>query len=305
MKNIKPEDFIHRLVIKDDYQDYKLLTIEEGLDVINNSNCNKEDLANYITEQRLEYELCLYYEQPTDIDDIKSKNAIYQYSERIKEFSYLELMIVNDMERYQIGEKHPFDMPYNGTNDYIRMSTKQFWIALEARKNRTLSLFNELNQIEYSHLKTEVKVYLNNLEETLNKTKAGIINDFKTKIFKINRSNIKQSFEDIFRDKANAKEIKHIFKIKGYTDNEYNWIGLNKNKTELLAAYYSLKERETNTILKPGQKTTQARIFYNEFNLKVGKDKLKTDDYILDRNFTTPPSQADINIFNTLFDKLE
>lgn len=78
------------------------------------------------------------------------------------------------------------------------------------------------------------------------------------------------TFEGLFRDKDNAKKVKEIFEIKGYTiDNK--WQGLSENVSELLAAYYVLKP-----LLKiPIKDTPTARMFYNEFGLP--------EDYIADR----------------------
>ena len=104
----------------------------------------------------------------------------------------------------------------------------------------------------------------------------------------------KPTFKSLFRDPDNAKKVKDILKIKGYLNENYNWIGLNGNKTELLAAYYSLREKG---ILQSGKINPQALSFYNYFGLKI-------PEYMDKRNFTTSPASEYIEEFDVIFSSI-
>jgi len=99
------------------------------------------------------------------------------------------------------------------------------------------------------------------------------------------------TFEKLFKDSGNAKKVKDILELKEYTI-KGKWVGQNNNKTELLAAYYSLREKHG--IMRTGQTTPQTRLFYNEFGLNV-------PGYMSERALTTPPASQYIQEFNTLF----
>jgi len=101
-----------------------------------------------------------------------------------------------------------------------------------------------------------------------------------------------KTFESLFRDKDNARKVKEIFEIRGYTING-KWQGLTNDKTELLSAYYVLIP-----LLKSGQKITPtARIFYSEFGL--------SDEFINDRTLRKRPKNIEIsNEFEDIFSHL-
>ena len=104
----------------------------------------------------------------------------------------------------------------------------------------------------------------------------------------------KLKFIELFRDPDNAKKVIDILKTKGYLNEDYNWIGLNGNKTELLAAYYSLREKG---ILQSAKISPQALSFYNYFGLKI-------PEYMDKRNFTTTPSSEYIKEFDVIFSSI-
>lgn len=103
-------------------------------------------------------------------------------------------------------------------------------------------------------------------------------------------------FKDLFRppynEETKIKELKTILRTPNYTDQNNNWIGLNKNLNELATLYHIF---EVNGIMAP-QKTGEAlTVFYREFGLKVA---LKTGEgvYTVLKNITRYP-------VNTLTDK--
>ncbi len=109
------------------------------------------------------------------------------------------------------------------------------------------------------------------------------------------------TFESLFFGKENAQTVKDIFEQFHYTTkgkwqpNKQAYPVHSENKNELLAAYYVLKEKKG--VLKEGKITTQARIFYNEFGLEVGK-------YISERMLRHRPDK-DISKFGILFNSIE
>lgn len=118
------------------------------------------------------------------------------------------------------------------------------------------------------------------------KTESTFISLFKDYEPKANKSN-------------NAQKVKEIFKTHYYIDENDQWIGLTKNKTELLTAYHVLEP-----ILKSGEVTTQATIFYNEFGLLVGKGTIKNGEYITDRSIRTIPFNDSRTEFERIFASL-
>jgi hypothetical protein len=116
----------------------------------------------------------------------------------------------------------------------------------------------------------------------------------KTELFKVPKKQL--AFEELFKDKSNAKKVKEIFEMRGYTINE-KWQGLTKNKSELLAAYYVLMP-----LLNPNKPTTGARIFYNEFGLTVGSEK--DGNYITERMLTNEPFNPIRGEFEMIFSVL-
>lgn len=107
--------------------------------------------------------------------------------------------------------------------------------------------------------------------------------------------NSKQTFESLFRNRENAKIVEDIFETKDYTMNG-EWVGISKDKTELLAAYYVLKK-----ILQPGRPTPQATVFYNHFHLIVGKNNTKKGEYITARMLTEVPKNDNLKEFESIF----
>ncbi len=100
-----------------------------------------------------------------------------------------------------------------------------------------------------------------------------------------------ETFEGSFLNPDHAKTVKDILEIREYTK-EGKWMGISKNKTELLALYYVLRP-----FLNTGKPTTQARIFYNEFGLDV-------PGYMSERNLTEEPYNTDRDEFEGIFDHL-
>ena len=98
------------------------------------------------------------------------------------------------------------------------------------------------------------------------------------------------TFDDLFRDKDNARKVKEIFESHGYTING-KWHGLTNDKSELLCAYYVLVP-----LLKPHKKTPVAKIFYAEFGL--------SGNYISDRMLTNEPFNDVRKDFEVLFSDL-
>lgn len=101
---------------------------------------------------------------------------------------------------------------------------------------------------------------------------------------------IKRTFEELFRDKADASNVKQILECKGYTENGA-WQGLTTDKQELLTIFYVLKP-----LLKPIKSTSGARIFYKEFRLPP--------DYISERMFTIEPFPEYRNEIESIFSGL-
>lgn len=100
-----------------------------------------------------------------------------------------------------------------------------------------------------------------------------------------------QTFECLFKDSNIAKKVKEIFEIKGYTVNG-KWQGLSNDKSELLCAYYVLKN-----IIKPGLKVAPTvKIFYSEFGLP--------ENHITDRMMTTEPFNDIRKEFESVFSNL-
>jgi hypothetical protein len=103
---------------------------------------------------------------------------------------------------------------------------------------------------------------------------------------------------ELFTDTQDAQKVNVIFKVNGYTENG-KWIGQSKRKKELLAAYYILKP-----LLVTGKPTTQAKIFYKEFGLVVGKNDTKNGEYITERSLTNEPFNEDRDEFKRIFSHL-
>lgn len=120
------------------------------------------------------------------------------------------------------------------------------------------------------------------------------INDFKKIAHNTKTGRKDNSFIGLFRDSDHAKKVKELFEIREYTING-KWQGLTDAKTELLCAYYVLKDLG---LLKPGSKTTPtAKIFYSEFGLP--------ENYISERMFRNyPKNHQTINEFEKLFSPL-
>lgn len=86
------------------------------------------------------------------------------------------------------------------------------------------------------------------------------------------------TFEGLFKDRDNAKEVKKLFESFGYTKNG-EWVGLTDDKTELLSAYYVLRP-----LFKSGLKVTPtAKIFYSEFGL--------SSEHMNDRTYRKYPNE--------------
>jgi hypothetical protein len=102
-------------------------------------------------------------------------------------------------------------------------------------------------------------------------------------------------FESLFRYPAHPGQVKEIFETQGYTVNS-QWYGITKKDNELLAAYHALRP-----ILKPGNTTAQAKIFYHTFGLTVGKNNTNKGEYITDRHLRNTPLNAEIERFERIF----
>lgn len=161
---------------------------------------------------------------------------------------------------------------------------------LEMFKSRTEKL-ELLNEVAKLNIPRVLDVYY--LEEI-----QPFFNYVKHKIMTLAPGKLRKelTFEDLFRDKANALKVKKIFETNGYTLNG-KWQGLSNDKSELLYAYHVLKP-----LLKPIKDTPAARIFYYEFGLTVGPEK--EGNYITTRTFPDVPKNHKLKEFEAKFQSL-
>ena len=166
----------------------------------------------------------------------------------------------------------------------------EYFILLE-RIEQIKKLFQDTHKHQF------IFHHVNNLKEYLDLTIQAKqeINPEPVKPKKDNPN--KLTFKDLFKDPENAKKVKEILEKNHYTlngkwaANKDLYTHQTENKTELLVAYYTLKNKG---ILKQGKATPQAKIFYNEFGLKVG-------EYISDRSLRNEPPPYQQKIFEKLF----
>jgi hypothetical protein len=130
-----------------------------------------------------------------------------------------------------------------------------YWLQEELK--RYTELIDTIPSMSSSDI-IETKKYMKDLTEELDH--PGILD----------KKQIDENlWEGLFRNKDDAREVKKIFEISGCTKNGiYQGVAIKKDKRELLAAYFILIP-----LLKKGDHTKQAVIFYNEFGLKVGPKK--------------------------------
>jgi hypothetical protein len=116
---------------------------------------------------------------------------------------------------------------------------------------------------------------------------------FRDNFKPVNESTHKKggTFESLFRDSNNARKVKEIFENKGYTV-KGEWQGLANDKSELLCAYYVLKN-----LIKPGLKIAPTvKIIYSEFGLP--------ENHITDRMMTIEPFNDIRKEFEIVFSDL-
>jgi hypothetical protein len=87
-------------------------------------------------------------------------------------------------------------------------------------------------------------------------------------------------------------KLEQLFESIGYTK-KGKWVGLSGKKSELLAAYYSLRSF---SLLNPGYITRQATAFYHHFGLEIL-------NYISERMLRIEPTNQDREEFDLLFQK--
>jgi len=100
-------------------------------------------------------------------------------------------------------------------------------------------------------------------------------------------------YTELFKDKKIAHKVKVLFETTEYTTNG-KWQGISGNHSELLAAYYVLKDKN---LLNPGKITPQAKAFYKEFVLNVF-------GYISERTLRNEPFNKDREEFERIFEHL-
>jgi hypothetical protein len=144
--------------------------------------------------------------------------------------------------------------------------------------------------------------FTKSVTDTLNDTKFK--KELPADFFKIESlsKKIKEKREDkftpLFKISEHANQVKRTLESNNYTI-KGQWKGDSGQKNELLAAYHALKP-----IMNPGLRTTQAKIFYSTFGLKVGKDTTSNGEYITDRQLTIIPLSSDIEKFEKLFKEI-
>lgn len=83
---------------------------------------------------------------------------------------------------------------------------------------------------------------------------------------KDNLSGIYNRIEDVFKDKNEAKKIIVLLKSKGIIDKDEKWIGLGKNKTEVIALIEALDELQ---YLLPVKKIPRGLVFCKHFGINI------------------------------------
>jgi hypothetical protein len=212
------------------------------------------------------------------------------YSRRIESPKADDIIIIDDPRD---GFTKIAGKPNIPQKVYTKISSYDERMRLKETSKIVMYQFPENNDIESAKFEVSILKPLE-VEDyyTRKKVKAyliicrKIINEEKTLEKK------KVTFEQLFRDKDNAKKVKEIFELKGYIING-KWHGLTDNKSELSIAYYVLKP-----LLKAGLKDTPtAKIFYSEFGLPEG--------YISDRMLRNEPVYNDIlTEFEQIFSNL-
>jgi hypothetical protein len=112
------------------------------------------------------------------------------------------------------------------------------------------------------------------------------------------KKRLEDQFPPLFKKPEHADQVKKILESNEYTI-DGKWKGMSEQKNELLAAYHALKP-----IMNPGLPTTQAKIFYSTFGLKVGKDSTLKGEYITDRQLRIDPLYSDIEKFEIIFKEI-
>jgi len=112
-------------------------------------------------------------------------------------------------------------------------------------------------------------------------------------------------FQDLFRDPDKAKQVDRIFEDNEYTK-EGRWICSGK-KNKLATAFYVLKDEFPEIcVIKPGNKSTQLRVFYKHYGINAA---YKGGDVTL-KNLTKRPEyfltdKPDYKEFTLLFAELK
>jgi hypothetical protein len=107
--------------------------------------------------------------------------------------------------------------------------------------------------------------------------------------FDSDRKNKEYTFPELFKLPYNSdikiKDLKDILKTSGYIDNNYKWVGITKEKTELATLYWLFQDKEN--ILKSDKVTQQLKTFYKEFGLIAYTDKEPSKGYCTIRTIST------------------
>ena len=102
----------------------------------------------------------------------------------------------------------------------------------------------------------------------------------------------KLTFKKLFFSSEDEDWVKKVFESNSLTQSG-RWVGYSGNKTELLAAYYELREIGK---IRPVPKGPGAKLFYAEFGIDV-------EQYLAERNLTTESWGANRYFFKDIFSK--
>jgi len=87
-----------------------------------------------------------------------------------------------------------------------------------------------------------------------------------------------KTFEELFRDPAQAQIIIDILKVKEVIDPDGSWVGLSKYPTEIVALIQVLEDK---SYLKRISRSTLAPIFRQKFNFKLGDRSFRSKAKII------------------------
>lgn len=213
-----------------------------------------------------------------------------------------------DFFKYAVSGENPYDKTacfrrdfhYNYEHELINyvnaLSRKERKEAFDYYMSEIDNAKSAINWWEIHH--DEIKPFsandswssdeIDSLLNLLNEMKLWIIKQVDPPLPQ--RRKPQATFESLFNNPNDAKEIKRLFKKEGYTD-QGKWQHVNRKKRALINAYYVLLP-----ILKQGEPIPHLRVFYAEFKLP--------DDYINERQYTRLPTNKNRKEFEKLFSKL-